>query len=134
MLALGVALACARCASQGSGPPARYVARGAILGLSAATTAGDQVCATVAKQRADLPLAKSCAGAYTKARESLLIAAGGVDAWDNGAAQKVSCAVRDAASALNEIRTGLQSERTPVPPLLVDSLALSEPIARECKQ
>lgn len=70
----------------------RAQARGVVLVEAEAVKIGDKTCAQVALEKTDLPLAKACESAYDIARASLLTAAAGIDAWDEG---KKSDVVRD---------------------------------------
>lgn len=108
-----------------TGATSRATARGAVLAAAEAVKVGDATCAKYALDRRDVDLAKRCETAYTSARDSLLVASTGIDAWDEGKKSDVTCATVHAAENLTAIANEFKSRQLPVPPLLDDAIRLA---------
>lgn len=106
--------------------PSRELARGTIETLVHALKESDHACATFATARSVPTLAEQCARAYAEAYPSLVSAAEGVDAWNDGSKGRVLCATVHAAHALRDLYTVLEGAGARVPPVLEDALRLAE--------
>lgn len=116
LLALGFFLGCS---------PSRAQARGTVLATAEAVKIGDKLCADVALEQNDLPLARTCEQAYGDARSAVVAAAEGVDAWDEGQKGRVACAVQRAANGIAETVRALRGRRVSVPKVVDDALVLA---------
>ncbi len=117
--ALAVVTHCTGCA-----PATRAEARGAVLATAEAVKVGDEACAKYALATIDVNLARSCEAAYTDARLFLLTASSGVDAWDEGKRNDVTCAIVHSAEALSRISEEMRRRKLKVPVIIDDSLRL----------
>ncbi len=109
----------------GCAPATRAEARGAILATTQAVKIGDETCAKYALERADIQLARVCEHAYDVARASLIVASAGVDAWEEGKRDSVTCAIVHAADELTRTAAELRQRNIKVPPVVDDSLRLA---------
>lgn len=110
----------------------REQARSVVLTLAEGVRQGDLACASVAKARGDLQLAVGCATIVAEAREILITAEGGVDAWDAAAADRLPCAVRSAANALTRLLDTIKRAGGKTPPAVDDALHLAPLLTGAC--
>lgn len=104
----------------------RETARAAVLVLAEATNQADEACAKIARERADLVLARYCEQAYTDSRTMLVGAAEGVDAWTDAAKRHdTACAIGKATRALEAWGVLLEKRKVPIPPVVVDALRIA---------
>lgn len=126
---LALAFVCFACAPSAGAPPPSppnrpELARAVVTTMAEAVKLADAGCAAVAAVAHDLPTAEACAAAYKVAREALLVAEGGVDAWDTGNRKGVFCGVAKGAAALAQMADVLRAHEVTLPPLVVDALKL----------
>ncbi|MBX3205125.1 MAG: hypothetical protein KF764_08645 [Labilithrix sp.] len=110
----------------------REQARSVVLTVAYGVRQADLACASVAIARDDVALADECARHVDVARELLLAAEDGVDAWDAAAAERLPCAVQSAASALTSIVDAIQRAGGKPPPGAVDALRIAPMLAGAC--
>jgi len=103
----------------------RAEARGAVLATAQAVKIGDEACAKWALNNIDVALARACEKAYVHARLTLIVAADGIDAWDEGKRAGVLCAVVHAAEDLAKVAEEFRKRRIKVPAVLEDAIALT---------
>lgn len=103
----------------------RAEARGAVLAAAEAVKIGDQTCAKYALEKIDVELARACEDTYTQARGALIIAASGVDAWDEGKKAAVTCAVIRAVDEIVKMAGEMRKRNVRVPPIVDDSIRLA---------
>ena len=119
-----------------STPPAnsspRETARAAVILFAKTTAIADEACATLAKTKQDVSIAKTCADAYDIARPALLAAEAGVDAWESGSKNEVACAVAKASNALTKIAETVKAGGGTLPLSVIDSLKFATSIVGEC--
>jgi hypothetical protein len=111
----------------------REQARSVVLTVAEGVRIGDETCAWISKAKKDLSLAETCAAAVLEARNALLIAEGGVDAWDAAAAEKLPCATKAAASALSRVLGAIERAGGKIPPAVADALQLAPLLAGACR-
>lgn len=109
----------------GCASASRAQARGAVLATAEAVKVGDDLCARVAIEKSDLPLARSCAKAYDDARAASLTAANAVDAWDEGKKHDIACAVKKASDALGTSVEALRARGAAIPKIIDDARLLA---------
>lgn len=124
-----VALALAACQGGCSGSlpiptTPRERARAVVLVLAEGTKVADHQCAVYGTDAGDLALLDRCAKLYDTARSSLLVAAGTVDAWDEGQSGATACATIRGADAALELADLLHANGAPIPSALSDGIAL----------
>lgn len=110
----------------------RENARAVVLTTAEGVRAGDLACAATAKAKGDLALAETCAAAVKEAREALLAAEAGVDAWDAAAQGKVPCAVAKAGAAVSKILDAIKRAGGQPPGVLEDALKLAPVLLGGC--
>lgn len=125
---LGVA---AKCGCRPANTPREQV-RSVVLTVAEGVRVADEACASVARAKRDLPLADACAAIVVQARDALLAAEEGVDAWGSAAAGDVPCAVRNAAGSLSRILETIKSAGGKPPPAVEDALRLAPMLAGVC--
>lgn len=117
-----LALATSKCGTMAP----RENARAAVLVLAEAANQADEACAKIARERADLVLARYCEDAYTDSRAMLVGAAEGVDAWSDATKRRnAACAVGKATRALEAWGIVLEKRKVPIPPVVVDALKIA---------
>lgn len=112
----------------------RETARGTVLTLARAVQVADVTCASIATARQDAKLAETCAGAYDVARDALIGAESGVDAWDEHGAGNVPCAVARAAASLASIASAVEHAGGEVPAVVDDALRLAPELVGSCHE
>jgi hypothetical protein len=112
----------------------REQARGAVLTVAEGLRQADFACADLAIAARDLPLAEACADAYDAAREALLAAEAGVDAWDRGAAGEVSCATARAVEGLQRMISLVAAAGGRLPAVVEDALRLAPLLTVGCRR
>lgn len=129
-----LAAAAIACAFIGCHPAAapREQARSVVLTVAEGVRVADETCASIALGTKSAPLAEQCAAIVKQARESLIAAEDGVDAWDAAAARNLPCSVKAAASALSRILTVIENAGGKVPPVVADALRLAPTLAGVC--
>ena len=110
----------------------REQARATILVLAEGVREADQRCAEVGRDTLNLPLLDNCAKAYAVGRSSLLVAAGAVDAWDEGRAGETACATATGLTAALELASLIRAAGGAVPPALEDGLMLAKQFGAVC--
>lgn len=120
-----IALAAVYAVSCGGSTASRAQARGAVEATAAAVKVGDEACANYALSRKDVDLAKGCVAAYEAARDQLLVAAAGVDAWDEGKRGAVTCAVVRAGMHLTKAIDEMSARKLTVPKVVEDAVHLA---------
>lgn len=110
----------------------REQARSVVLTVAEGVRQGDLACASIARAKADLELAEGCAAVVKEARESLLIAESGVDAWDAADADKLPCATKAAADALARLLDTVRRAGGKPPPAVDDALKIVPLLAGAC--
>lgn len=136
-LFVGLLLACghvvAACSAQGCGAttlPAglpttpRAQARAVVKVLVVGVDEADKTCAEIADRKDDATISDRCATARARAKAALLIAANGVDAYDEGRRGDVACATALGAESARVMVNVIESEAGRPPPALVDALDL----------
>lgn len=120
---------------EGCSPAAtpREQARSVILVVADGVHQADLTCAVVAKGDQNLKLAEQCAKLVATAREALLIAEGGIDAWDQGTSKNIPCAMRSAVTALTQLLDTLQSMHVDHPPVVDDALRMAPLLTGACR-
>lgn len=118
-------MGCQGCGAHPSLPTTpREQARAVVLVLTEGVREADHRCAEAGTDAGDLRLLDRCAAAYAVARSSLLVAAGAVDAWDEGRKGETACATIRGAEAAAELAGLIRSNGAEVPVALEDGLAL----------
>ena len=112
--------------------PERQTARATILTVDRAVSVADELCATVARERGDAQIARTCDADYKAARPALIAAESAVDAWDSGQRGNVACTLGEATRSLGNVADALGRAGVSVPPLIVDALALSGAFGEVC--
>ncbi len=108
-----------------AGTATRAEAQGALLVTTRAVRLSDEVCGEYAIEHDDLALARACSTAYDVARGSLILAANGVDAWDESKRKYVICNLADAAKELSRMADALRARKYQVPVIVDDALKLA---------
>ncbi len=111
----------------------RAQARSVVLTIAEGVAVGDVACASIARAKLDLELARECAFARDEAREALIIAEDALDASDAAAAEKVPCAVSAALASANRLVGLIERAGGRVPPALADGLQLAPLLAGGCR-
>lgn len=134
-LAVLLVAAATSLASPGCAPAKtpREQARSVVLTVAEGVRVGDEACASIAMAKRDLQLAVGCAAVVAEAREQLLTAEAGVDAWDAADAGRLPCAVRSAADALSRLLETVKSAGGKTPPAVDDALRLAPLLAEACR-
>jgi hypothetical protein len=117
---------------KGASSPDRASARATILTIAEATKKADSACGSYALAAKDVDVAKRCADAYDVARNAILSASYGVDAWDSAEQGRIACAAVDAVRALAQITETLESVHVAIPPAAADAVSLAKSIGRVC--
>lgn len=110
----------------------REQARSVVLSVAEGVRVADEACAAAALATRSLPLAETCATLVDEAREALIAAEDGVDAWDAAEAGRIPCAVGRAASSLSRILEAVERAGGAVPPAAVDALRLAPLLTGGC--
>jgi len=131
-------LALASCSGGRSSVPAlpttpREQARATVLVLAEGVREADQRCADVGREAGNLVLLDRCTKAYDTARGALLVAAGAVDAYDDGRQGDVACATATGIDAALELAGLIRSAGGDLPAALDDGLRLAKQFGAECK-
>lgn len=138
LFALALALLCFACSPSAGAPapspaPSRpELARAVVTTIAEAVKLADAGCSAVAAAARDVATAEACAAAYKVAREALLVAERGVDAWDSGDRKGVVCGVVQGAAALAQMADALRAHDVTLPPLVVDALKLPALLGGVC--
>ena len=130
MLLIAAAIALMGC--HGANAP-REQARSVVLTVAEGVKVGDEACASVALAKKDAALAEQCAALVSLARESLIAAEEGVDAWDAAAVSNLPCAVKSAASALSRLLGIVEAAGGKAPPVVQDALLLAPALTGACR-
>jgi hypothetical protein len=130
MLLIAAAFALMGC--HGANAP-REQARSVVLTVAEGVKVGDEACASVALAKKDAALAEQCAALVSLARESLITAEEGVDAWDATAVSNLPCAVKSAASALSRLLGIVEAAGGKAPPVVQDALLLAPALTGACR-
>lgn len=112
----------------------REEARSVVLTVAFGVRQADLECAAVARAQKDLGLAELCATLVHEAREQLLTAEEGVDAFDDFAAARLPCALKSAADALGRLLATVQRAGGKTPPAVDDALHLAPVLAGACHE
>lgn len=144
IVVLWLALAVAGCglfsAKPAKEPPARYLARGAVLAVAHAVKIVDSVCAERAvgmyksgDEAGGIALAERCEKAYEAARKGVLAAAYAVDGWADAEDQgRAVCALNEGVAGL---RMGIEALRqagvVDLPKEIGDALAIAQWLSTE---
>jgi hypothetical protein len=107
----------------------RHTLRASVLGVAYATKALDGVCADTARTLGGArgaELAGTCARAYRVARESLLSAEAGLDAWTAADQRLVGCFAAKGARALLEGVHAAKAAGATLPNAVADGAQLAE--------
>lgn len=107
-------------------------ARAAVLMLAKTTALADESCASLARNKQDVKLAKRCADSYDVIRPLLIAAESGVDAWESGSRNQVACSVAKSAAALVDIVEAVNAAGGRLPLSVDDSLTFITSITGEC--
>ena len=118
--AIGIIVAAFATACCGS-PATRAEARAAVLVSAEPVKVLDTRCAALALDTRDIDLARRCEVAYDQARTALVVAATGVDAWEEGKKGEVACAVARAVASLDALMKEMRGE---MPAVALDALTL----------
>lgn len=110
----------------------RAQARAVIRVLADAVHDADAACADVARQRLDADLADTCAHDYDRARGVLLVAAGGIDAWDTASQGSLACNIVAGAGAAQDLLGSLRANGVEAPAALSDGLELFAALGLSC--
>ncbi len=124
-----IAAALTHC-SPAQNPRAQH--RSIVLTLAEGVAVGDMACASIARAKSDVELARECAFARDDARESLIAAEDALDASDLAAAEKVPCAVAAALASASRLVGLIEKAGGRVPPALIDGLALAPLLTGGC--
>ncbi len=111
----------------------REQARSVILTIADGVHQADLTCSVVAKDDRNLELAKKCATYVATAREALLIAESGIDAWEQGTSKNIPCAMRSAVDALSRLLDTLSAMHVDHPPAVDDALRLAPMLTGACR-
>ncbi|WP_394849724.1 hypothetical protein LZC95_20005 [Pendulispora brunnea] len=112
--------------------PSRQTARATIVLVAKAVLIADQTCSGVAKKQEKASIAATCEQAYNVARNSLLTAESGVDAWDSVAQKDIACAIIESGRALKRTADAIQSAGVELPAIVVDALKLVPEFGSVC--
>lgn len=130
MLLIATAVVLMGC--RGANAP-REQARSVVLTVAEGVKVGDEACASVALAKKDASLAEQCAALVSLARESLIAAEEGVDAWDAAAVSNLPCAVKSAATALSRLLGIVEAAGGKAPPVVEDALRLAPALTGACR-
>jgi len=111
----------------------REQARSVVLTVAEGVRVADEACASVALGTRNVELADTCASIVREAREALLSAEAGVDAWDAAGAGDVPCAVAHASRALSSILATIERAGGKPPPAVDDALRIAPLLAGACR-
>lgn len=111
----------------------REQTRSVVLSVAEGVRVGDEACAYVARGKADLALAETCAAIVKEAREALLVAEAGIDVWSAANEGTLSCAVSAASNALGRILDTITRAGGKIPPAVDDALRLAPVLAEACR-
>lgn len=132
-LVFGVAVTACGCGpAKSPSVSAKALARGAVETLSAAWIVGADGCRSIAVQKNDPVLAKTCASTFLPARASLLTAAAAVDAWTDADTSNTPCALADVILAFEKADSLLVTLGVQVPPAVMQGLELAGSLSPAC--
>lgn len=116
----------------------RSAARAAVATIARAGKAADLACGTAAihvgqqDPKKGVEIAYACGDAYDSARLAALGVEELVDAWDDAAADRFPCALRDAMQALGQLAKLTQKHGGSIPKAVDDAALFAEPFAAAC--
>jgi hypothetical protein len=112
------------CASTSTSSPTRDIARATVLAVTDGVQAADHACAELVNG-GDREAGTKCLAAYKVAQPALVAAAIAVDAWDDGRAGEVGCAVFRVVEALRSMSKTIAAAGSKLPSPLVDAIAFA---------